>query len=81
MIDRLPRPSTALTPIRWAHAECERERQFAAFVDRLAAREAERDPDTGLTETERLAEWTYRSRCRLAYHHRVESPHNPLRAA
>lgn len=79
MIDRLPVPSPSVSVIRRAHAETERGLQFAALVDRLASREAKRDPDTGLTEAEQRTEWAYRSRCRLAYHHRVESPHNPLR--
>ena len=52
--------------------------QFAAHLDRLAAREAERDLDTGLTSAEATTEWAHRARARFSYHRRVDSPHNPL---
>lgn len=78
MTDRLPTPSHRIATFRRAHAETERGLAFSALLDRLAVREAERDPDTGLTvadvrrETARRAEAVRRVR--------VESPHNPLLA-
>ena len=81
MASTLPTPTLQIAHFRYAHAETDRGLQFAALLDRLAAREAERDLDTGLTPAEATAEWAYRARARYAYHRRVASPHNPLRPA
>lgn len=58
-------------------AESDRGLRYAAFLNRLVAREAERDDETGLTAAEATAEWAYRARARYAYHRRVASPHHP----
>ena len=79
--DRVPTPSWAISTLRRAHAETERGLQFSALLDRIAMREAERDPNTGLTAAEAASEVDYRSRAALAPHHRVRSVHNPLLAA
>ncbi|MEM1115382.1 MAG: hypothetical protein AAF594_05650 [Bacteroidota bacterium] len=70
-------PSHRIATFRRAHAESERGLAFAAFVDRLTAREAGRDPQTGLTPAEAAAE---RMRPEAVRRVRVESAHNPLLA-
>ena len=71
-------PSYHITNFRRAYTETERGLAFSALVDRLTSREAERDPDTGLTYAEAASE---RARGSEAVRRvRVESPHNPLLA-
>lgn len=65
-------------PARYAHLETESAARFAALLDRLIEREAERDPTTGLTAAEASHEDAYRLRSRYSYHRRIESAHNPL---
>lgn len=78
MTDRLPTPSFEVSHVRRAHAETDRGLRFVALLDRLGAREASRDPGTGLTAAEAAHERAYRVRCRYAYHRPVTSLHNPL---
>ena len=67
----LPAPSFLISTVRYAHVETERGVQFAAFLDRLTAREAERDEETGLTPEEAAGERAYRVRVGFADHERV----------
>lgn len=70
----LPSPSIRVSSIRWAHTESDRGLRFAAYVERLVAREADRDRVTGLTPAEARA-----ARCVVPTRRvRVESVHNPL---
>lgn len=67
----LPAPSFLIAAVRRAHVESERGARFVDFLDRLAAREAARDPETGLTAAEAERERAYRVRARRAEHRRV----------
>ena len=64
----LPAPSFLISTVRYAHVETERGVRFAAFLDRLTAREAERDAETGLTPAEEADERAYRVRVGSADH-------------
>ena len=68
----LPAPSLQISTVRRAYVETERGVRFAELVDRLSAREAERDPETGLTAAEAQRERTYRVRAGFAEHRAVE---------
>ena len=72
----LSSPPTRRSSGRWAHAESDRSLRFVAHVERLVAREAERDRVTGLTPSEARAERTVRAGA--VQRVRVESVHNPL---
>lgn len=60
-------------------AETDRRAQFSALVDRLVARETERDRETGLTATEASRERAYRTG--VVHHLHVDSPHNTVTAS
>lgn len=64
----LPAPSFSISAIRRAHAASERGVRYADFLDRLVAREAERDPETGLTAVEEARERAYHVRMGFAEH-------------
>ena len=67
----LPAPSFQISTVRRAHTETERGERFAALLDRLTAREAARDPETGLTPEEAARERAYRVRVGFTGHRRV----------
>ena len=48
MTDLLPAPSLSIDRVRRAHVATERGARFAEIVGRVTAREAARDPETGL---------------------------------
>lgn len=67
----LPAPSFVISTVRLAHVETERGVRFAAFLDRLVAREATRDDETGLTPEEAADERAYRVRVGFTDHEMV----------
>ena len=67
----LPAPSLLISTVRLAHTETERGQRFAALLDRLAAREAVRDAETGLTPEEAVRERAYRVRVGFTEHRPV----------
>jgi hypothetical protein len=74
----------ALAPASPATHRCtvppDRSVRFVAHLERLLAREALRDRNTGLTPEEAEAVWAEHARSASARRRRVSSPHNPLLA-